>query len=154
MHNDLWTYAVAVYARPGVQESCLQLQGQGADVCLLLCAAWLGRTGVAFSAQRLTALAEVADPWQREVIVPLRGLRQRWRAQAQADDTLGRLREQVKGLELHAERVLLERLQALCNQWPRESAAHSQLWLEQAVPREARDNRGALQVLRAAVTST
>ena len=154
MHNDLWTHAVALYARPGVQESCLQLQGQGANVCLLLCAAWLGEAGVAFSAQRLAALAKVAEPWQREVVTPLRQLRQQWRAQAQTDEALGRLREQVKGLELQAERVLLERLQALCNEWPREGVADSQAWLEQAVPREARDNRGALKALRAAVTST
>jgi hypothetical protein len=80
-------------------------------------------------------------------------LRQQWRAQALADDALRRLREQVKGLELQAERVLLERLQAQCNEWPREGAADVQVWLEQAVPREARDNRGALHVLRAAVTS-
>lgn len=154
MHNDLWTYAVALYERTGVQQSCLQLQGQGANVCLLLCAAWLGETGVVFSPQRLTALCEVADTWHAEVVVPLRQLRQQWRAQAQADEALARLREQVKGLELQAERVLLQRLQARCNEWPREGAADSQIWLEQAVPREARDNHGALQMLRAAVTST
>lgn len=154
MHNDLWTYAVALYARPGVQDSCLQLQGQGADVCLLLCAAWLGESGVAFSPQRLAALAEVAAPWQRGVVEPLRQLRQQWRQQAQADEQLGRLREQLKGLELQAERTLLERLQALCNEWPQGDAADAHVWLEQAVPLDARDNRGALQVLRAAVTST
>lgn len=154
MHNDLWTHAVQLYARPGVQESCLQLQSQGTNVCLLLCAAWLAETGVAFSPQRLAALAAIADPWHQQVVTPLRQLRQQWRTQAQADDALGPLREQVKGLELQAERTLLERLQALCNEWPREGATQAQVWLEQAVPAEARDNRGALQVLRAAVTST
>ena len=154
MHNDLWTHAVALYGRPEVQQSCLTLQSRGANVCLLLCAAWLGETGVAFSTQRLAALAEVADAWHGEVVAPLRQLRQQWRAQALADDALRRLREQVKGLELQAERVLLERLQALCNEWPREGAMDVRVWLEQAVPREARDNRGALHVLRAAVTST
>lgn len=154
MHNDLWTYAVALYNRPGVQESCLQLQSQGADVCLLLCSAWLGETGVAFGSQRLAALAGVAAAWQHEVVVPLRQLRQQWRAHAQTDEALARLREQVKGLELQAERVLLERLQAACNEWQRGVAADVQVWLEQAVPRAARDNQGALQVLRAAVTSS
>lgn len=79
MHNDLWTHAVQLYARPGVQESCLQLQSRGTNVCLLLCAAWLAETGVAFSPQRLAALAAIADPWHQQVVTPLRHCWRNWR---------------------------------------------------------------------------
>ncbi|WP_284733726.1 TIGR02444 family protein, partial [Pseudomonas aeruginosa] len=46
MTGNVWKFAVDVYARPGVETACLALQEQGADVCLLLVAAWLGRRGV------------------------------------------------------------------------------------------------------------
>ncbi|MGV8584562.1 DUF2390 domain-containing protein, partial [Pseudomonas aeruginosa] len=36
-------FAADVNARPGVYTACLALQTQGADVCLLLVAAWLRR---------------------------------------------------------------------------------------------------------------
>ena len=69
---DLWTFALACYARPGVETACLELQNQGADVCLLLCGAWLQARGVACSA-RLQALTALAAPWRGDVIEPLRG---------------------------------------------------------------------------------
>lgn len=52
MHTDLWNFALHLYARPGVEAACLALQDEGADVCLLLCGAWLeaGRAGVTPSA--------------------------------------------------------------------------------------------------------
>jgi len=47
MPTDLWRFAETLYQRPGVEAACLQLQAQGADVCVLLCAAWLERRQVA-----------------------------------------------------------------------------------------------------------
>ncbi|WP_157222804.1 DUF2390 domain-containing protein, partial [Pseudomonas sp. S13.1.2] len=29
MYTDLWNYALALYARPGVEAACLELQAQG-----------------------------------------------------------------------------------------------------------------------------
>ncbi|MCP6135296.1 TIGR02444 family protein, partial [Klebsiella pneumoniae] len=71
------------------------------------------------STARIEALRDIAEPWQREVVGPLRALRQQWRTAAHEDATLASLRDQVKALELEAEKTLLARLQACSQQWPR-----------------------------------
>ncbi|MHC6227992.1 TIGR02444 family protein [Pseudomonas sp. X10] len=149
MHTDLWNYALALYARPGVEAACLGLQDQGGDVCLLLCGAWLQARGVPASEARVQALREVAGPWQREVVGPLRCLRQQWRDQAAEDPQLAALREQVKGLELEAERRLLERLGALAGEWPVGSTEPTNDWLARLMPGKALAG-DALQQLRIA----
>lgn len=142
--QDLWNFALALYARPAVEQACLQLQEAGNDVCLLLTGAWLQQRGVACDANRLTALRELAEPWQRDVVTPLRQVRRDWRAAAAQDAELEALRAQVKTLELGAERVLLQRLQGLADNWPGESGEHD--WLTHL----ARGNSAALELLRGA----
>ncbi|CDM38827.1 hypothetical protein PPSAL_0210 [Ectopseudomonas oleovorans] len=44
--QDLWNFALELYARAGVEQACLELQDTGSDVCLLLTGAWLQRRGV------------------------------------------------------------------------------------------------------------
>lgn len=143
--QDLWNFALELYARAGVEQACLELQEAGNDVCLLLTGAWLQRRGVRCLDERLQALQALAGPWQREVVTPLRQVRQDWRANAGQDAELAALREQVKKLELQAERILLERLQALAENWPDEAGDND--WLV----RLAEGNSAALQVLRGAV---
>ncbi|AMK28808.1 hypothetical protein AWT69_000171 [Pseudomonas putida] len=148
MHTDLWNHALALYARPGVEAASLALQELGGDVCLLLCGTWLQARGVAADEQRTTALKALAGPWQRDVVTPLRTLRRQWREQALADPRLSVIREQVKALELQAERTLLERLEALAHEWPAQAGA-AQDWLARLAPDQARDH-DALHQLRAA----
>ena len=148
MHTDLWNHALALYARPGVETACLALQELGGDVCLLLCATWLQTQAVAIDETRIQALQAVAAPWQRDVITPLRALRRQWREHALADPQLTVLREQVKALELQAERTLLERLARVVQTWPAE-AGDSEGWLARLAPAQARDH-DALQQLRVA----
>ncbi|MEN5036149.1 TIGR02444 family protein [Pseudomonas sp. TWI929] len=152
MHTDLWNHALALYARPGVEAACLELQAQGGDVCLLLCATWLQMRGVGVLAERAQALREVAEPWQREVVTPLRGLRQQWRAAAQDDAQLAALREHVKGLELQAEKALLQRLQDRALQWPAGSCEPTDDWLARLAPDQAR-HHDALDQLRVAAAA-
>lgn len=151
MPTDLWSFAVALYGRPGVEAASLCLQEAGADVCLLLCAAWLGHQGVAWQAGRLAQLRALAEPWQADVVTPLRRLRQQWRGAALNDEGLALLRGQLKALELDAERRLLARLEAVAQTWPREAAGAVPEWLEQALPATARRQRNALETLRAAL---
>lgn len=148
MPTDLWRFAEALYQYPGVETACLLLQTQGADACLLLCAAWLERRQVACSDERSEALRNVAQPWQQQVVVPLRQLRQSWREQAQSDNALAQLREQIKQLELAAEREQLERLAACTQNWPSHAANAPLNWLERLAPQP--DNRDTLQTLRIA----
>jgi uncharacterized protein (TIGR02444 family) len=148
MPTDLWRFAEALYQRPGVETACLLLQTQGADVCLLLCAAWLERRQIAYCDERTEALRALAQPWQQQVVMPLRQLRQNWRELAQSDNALAALREQVKKLELAAEREQLERL-AMCTQdWSNSTAKAPPNWLERLAPLPG--NRDALQTLRIA----
>ena len=107
MPTDLWRFAQALYQHPGVEDTCLHLQTQGADVCLLLCAAWLEHRQIGCNHERAETLRNLAQPWLQQVVVPLRQLRQSWREAAQSDNALAQLREQVKQLELTAEREQL-----------------------------------------------
>ncbi|AZC53946.1 TIGR02444 family protein [Pseudomonas chlororaphis] len=152
MSSDLWSFTLETYARPGVEQACLNLQAAGANVCLLLCAAWLGARGVACTAQRLQQLQTLGQPWHDEVVRPLRQLRTQWRPAASADPELAVLREQVKALELEAERQLLLRLEALAGEWSEDEAQDLTNWLEGLAAEAANLNRDALQALRVAVT--
>ncbi len=154
MCADLWSFALSTYARPGVESTCLRLQEHGADVCLLLCAAWLEQRGVALEPGRVHALQQLARPWRAQVIEPLRQLRTQWRALAQQDESLAQLRERVKSLELDAERQLLARLETLALEWPTGVKGH-QPWLEGLAAEDAANlDHDALQQLRVMVTGT
>jgi len=153
MHTDLWDFAIELYARPGVETACLALQAQGADVCLLLCAAWLDQRGTQVSEERLGQLRNMASPWQSTVVQPLRALRQQWRGHAAGDRQLAALREQLKRLELDAERLQLQRLQVICEGWPDGDEAPPESWLTRLAPAASRDH-DALRVLRVAAGTT
>jgi len=150
MHPDLWRFAEELYRRPGVETACLHLQAQGNDICLLLCGAWLGCRGVACSAERAEHLRAIAQPWQREVVGTLRQVRQQWRAAAHHDSALAMLREQIKQLELAAERELLHRLGSCCQDWPGDTAEDMQAWLHTLAPVTTAADRDALHLLHAA----
>ncbi|NIE75394.1 TIGR02444 family protein [Pantoea sp. Ap-967] len=152
MHTDLWNHALALYARPGVETACLQLQALGGDVCLLLCATWLQRRAVAYSRDRAQALQALAESWQKEVVMPLRTLRQQWRDAAQQDAQLAVLREQLKGLELQAEKTLLQRLEACAQPWPSGAHGLEEDWLTRLAPDQARGH-DALEQLRVAAAA-
>jgi uncharacterized protein (TIGR02444 family) len=150
MPTDLWNFAITLYARPDAESACLQLQASGANVCLLLTALWLESRQVPYSATRGAALQALAGPWHEEVIKPLRQLRQDWRTEAQHNQQLGLLREQVKALELQAEKALLARLEHCSEDW---SGGKAGSWLDNLAGAAGRDNRDALESLRiAAVT--
>ncbi|WP_249678426.1 TIGR02444 family protein [Pseudomonas abieticivorans] len=153
MHSDLWSFSLDLYARLGIEQACLELQADGANVCLMLGAAWLGHLGVACTPERLAQLRTLAWPWHDEVIRPLRKLRQDWTNAAKLDRELEVMREQIKTLELEAERQLLTRIENLAQEWAAVGADDMTLWLEGVVPSSARENRGALQRLHAASTS-
>lgn len=133
MQDDLWRHACKLYAQPGVEAACLAAQAAGANVCLVLCAHWLERRGVAWTAARAEALARIAQPWAETVVAPLRTLRQQWKPGATQDETLKALRNMVKSLELDAERALLERLQAAACCWPAHPGRGAG-WLDWALP--------------------
>lgn len=154
MSPDLWSFSLDLYAKPGVEPACLTLQSAGVNVCLLLCGLWLERRGVACNEQRLQQLRQLTEPWEAEVVRPLRTLRSQWKTGARQDTALDSLREQVKRLELEAERRLLERLQAVAEDWPEEQRNDSALWLQGLAANAEPASRDALHQLRVAVSGT
>ncbi|WP_079230385.1 TIGR02444 family protein [Pseudomonas putida] len=152
MYTDLWNHALALYARPGVETACLDVQALGGDVCLLLCATWLQAHAVTCREERAQALRAIAEPWQHDVVAPLRSLRRQWRTPAQQDPHLAALREQVKGLELQAEKELLQRLQTCAQQWPTGSSEPTDDWLDRLTPEQA-CGHDALVILRVAAAA-
>ncbi|MGE6662033.1 TIGR02444 family protein [Pseudomonas sp. NPDC077408] len=151
MNNDeLWNFALACYAEPGVEKACLELQALGVDVCLLLTCVWLEIRGVHQNAQRLEELKQLSKDWQSTVVLPLRNLRQAWREQAAIDTELASLRQRVKTLELDAERTQLDRLQQATQHWLREDGSNN--WLNQLCTGIDGDPDALLIVLRRAAS--
>jgi uncharacterized protein (TIGR02444 family) len=150
MDTDLWRFAETLYRRPGVETACLHLQAQGNDVCLLLCAAWLECRGVACNTERADCLRAITQPWQREVVGELRRLRLQWRAASQHDSALAALREQIKQLELAAERELLQRLALSSHDWPNDASEDAHGWLHTLALASTPADRDALHLLRVA----
>lgn len=110
----LWDWAVATYARPGVADACLRLQDEHEQsVPLLLWALWSAEAG---RTPDLLTGAATARAWEEEVVGPLRRLRRALKA-LEPDPAFGQdreaVRDQVKAVELDAERRLLAQLERL-----------------------------------------
>ncbi len=112
--DSLWQFALAYYQRPAVAELCLELQDQwGADVCLLLWCLWLERQDVRLDSERLQEVHARFQPWRQQVVEPLRQLRRQLKHNyGTADGDIEALRQQVKQVELHSEKLLLQWLAA------------------------------------------
>jgi len=150
MPSDLWNFTLNIYSQPGVEGACLRLQASGANVCTLLCGAWLGYRKVLCSPERLREIRQLAAPWYNNVVQPLRAIRVALRDAAADDVDLQAFREQVKKLELEAERTLLSRLETLTQDWSVGVSQDVMAWLEGLAADAAQENRDALQVLRVA----
>ncbi|MCQ4257354.1 TIGR02444 family protein [Stutzerimonas stutzeri] len=150
-HDDLWSFALACYAQPGVEEACLDLQSAGADVCLLLTCAWLECRAIAHDDTRLHQLQRFSEEWRTLVVAPLRRLRLAWREPAGEDADLAGLRVRVKSLELDAEHVQLQRLQSTTKDWPAEAGSVD--WLGRACVGLGPETLASIETLRNAAAS-
>jgi uncharacterized protein (TIGR02444 family) len=152
MTSDLWSFALGLYSQPEIEKTLLRAQDQGADICLLLCAAWLEQRGCACSESRANGLRSLAHARQDAVIRPLRRLRQQWKAAAAQDSQLAVLREGIKALELQAERQLLQQLATYCHNWQPVSDLPSASWLAALGQPLAIDHEALVALRRAVVT--
>lgn len=115
----LWPFSLRAYAARGVAEACLALQARrAADVNLLLWCGWRAAMGGgACDASDLRRAIALAAPWQIEVVLPLRMVRQALKRRATSDGDVAAFRDEVKRQELEAER--LEQLAlARLGDWP------------------------------------
>ena len=109
---SLWDWTLSAYAQPGVPEACLTLQDDyGQNTSLLLWAVWAETADPAL----LARAADVARRWDDLALTPVRQVRRALKPAfaGVADKAREALREDVKAVELHAERVLMESLAGL-----------------------------------------
>lgn len=112
----LWDWSVSVYAAPDVADCCLRLQdNHDQNVPLLLWAGWVASTGRAVDDDDIEAACDTARAWAETTIAPLRAIRRRLKAPIPDLDDAAReaIRDQVKAVELAAERSLLTELESL-----------------------------------------
>jgi hypothetical protein len=95
LNDDLWRFALSFYGRDGVSAACLALQqGLGIDVDM----------------DELRTIDAIVRDWRTEIVQTLRQLRTRLKSGsslAPSSATDG-LRNQVKAMELEAERIELK----------------------------------------------
>jgi uncharacterized protein (TIGR02444 family) len=137
--SRFWTFSLAVYADPAVQQECLALQDDhGVDVNLLLFCAFVGAVhGIILSERATRDAADVVGIWQKDVVATLRLARRALKpfaAKTGSHDTpAADLRARVKNAELDAERIE----QAMLEHWAAAHiGAHIGSWLH-AEPAEA-----------------
>ncbi len=114
--SAFWDWALAAYRAPAVSEACLDLQdGAGQNVPLLLWAAWTAETGRTLDEDTIEAACDAARAWEGVAVLPLRNVRRTLKKPIPDIGDAGReaLREQVKAVELAAERFLMADLEAL-----------------------------------------
>jgi uncharacterized protein (TIGR02444 family) len=111
-----WDWALEIYARPGVEAACLELQDrQGQSVVYLLWTAWAVGEGRVLSDDVLKSGAGLAARWEAEVMSGLRQARRNMRSPFDGLDDGARetLRTKLKTLELEAEETLMLALERL-----------------------------------------
>lgn len=114
--ESFWDWALSAYRAPGVSEACLDLQdGADQNVPLLLWAAWTAATGRALDEDTIEAACDAARAWEGVAVLPLRTVRRTLKKPVPDISDAGReaLRDQVKAVELAAERHLMADLEAL-----------------------------------------
>lgn len=115
-NHPLWDFALALYARPGVEAACLSLQDDaGLDVCELLWRCWLSYHGLTLTAHA-DRLLEPVRAWQRDMTYPLRHQRRALKASCKATPEREQLRQTIKQAELLAEQDTLRQLEQLTHQ--------------------------------------
>ncbi|MDZ4373937.1 MAG: TIGR02444 family protein [Phenylobacterium sp.] len=110
--DSIWEWALEAYAIEGVPEACLALQdAHGQNTSLLLWAVYAEARDPGLLARG----AEAARAWDAVALRPLREVRRALKPALPPFSDAPRLalREEVKGLELAAERLLLETLSGL-----------------------------------------
>ncbi len=117
LDHPFWRFSLAVYARPGVRDECLEIQRLlGADVNLLLFCAWLGCKGRSLEADHLARAKATVASWHEAAVRPLRAVRQTIKTLPEmACEEVKALRNEVSRAELRAEQIeqaLLFRLEA------------------------------------------
>jgi uncharacterized protein (TIGR02444 family) len=118
LEAESWAFALAIYARPGVAEACLNLQHEAdVDVLLLLMAAFAAvKRRILLTPQEIETLDEACRPWREQIVQRLRAIRTALKTgpQPAPSEITEPFRSKIKATELEAEKLenhlLAERL--------------------------------------------
>ena len=119
--SGLWTFMLEFYALPGVAPACLRLQDTyQLDIPLFLAVLRAASLGTCLDAEEFRELDRKCAGWRDAVIRPLRSIRRAMKADAQltAEDAAPELREDIKRIELRAERIEIDMLERLLAELP------------------------------------
>jgi uncharacterized protein (TIGR02444 family) len=119
--STFWSFTLGLYGKPGVAPALIGLQDRlGLDVNMLLYCCWTGSDGRLLSRDDLKAVEAVAEPWQSEVVRPLRALRRRLKGGfgAMPAERVQVYRKRVNELEIEGEHIA----QSAMGQQPRGEA--------------------------------
>lgn len=107
--GSFWTFTLALYGKPGVAPALIGLQDRlGLDVNMLLYCCWAGANARLLARDDLKAAEAVAEPWQSEVVRPLRALRRRLKGgfDPMPGDRVESYRKRVNELEIEGEHIV------------------------------------------------
>jgi uncharacterized protein (TIGR02444 family) len=117
--ETFWDFSLRVYQDPAVQRACLELQERnGADVNVLLFCCWTAAVQGGMTEAERDAMFALSRTWGGKVVRPLRAVRSWMKTEGCAAPHIDReqclqLREKIKRLELAAEKIQQEALEAL-----------------------------------------
>ncbi|NQV80742.1 MAG: TIGR02444 family protein [Alphaproteobacteria bacterium] len=114
--EPLWDFAVRIYAHPGVEAACLELQDKWhADVPVLIYALWAGAQGRHLTHADFEIVVPKVAAWHTNTVAALRSIRRALRHRdafgPRFENTARRIATHLEELELIAERCELEFLE-------------------------------------------
>jgi uncharacterized protein (TIGR02444 family) len=143
MTTPIWDFVLNYYGRKGVSEALIGLQdSQGIDVNMLLFLMWMAAQKKSVAAGDIKLVSEASYPWQRSVVVPIRGVRRLLKDNAPlvASDAAAAFRKKVQAIELEGEQLQLNAMAALAAKLAPASAASA----EEAARQSIRAFEGAM----------
>jgi len=123
--TPFWRFSLNFYRQPGVAEACIALQDDcGVDVNLMLFLLWLAASGRQLSIDNVKELDEAVRGWRELTIVPIREIRRKLKGAPTLVEAGSQeaFRTKIKAIELEAERLQQEALNAKSRPAPGGSA--------------------------------
>ena len=117
--EGFWDFSVRTYRTQGVPDACLSLQNDhGADVNMLLYCCWVGVYVGQFDDALFKRASQFSSTWADNVVMPLRSARTWMKHEGcgvgpVSTDNCMALREKIKSVEFHCEKLQQETLESL-----------------------------------------
>jgi uncharacterized protein (TIGR02444 family) len=127
--SPFWTFSLGYYRGAGVSEACLELQDNcGVDVNVVLFLLWLATQKRQVTPDQVKRIADKVQPWQADVIGPIRALRRKLKSDAPLLDKgpAELFRTKIKAVELESERLQQEAMYGLAGSLATETAASAE----------------------------